>query len=265
MAGALTSPVCRTPEPTLGGEQFAAPERPCPCRSIQPIISAQTPKPRPANLAERIYQQLKQDIFEFRLLPGDRFSEGEVAERVQASRTPVRQALYRLEREGYLEVYFRSGWRVRAFDFAYFEELYDVRIVLECAALARLEPLDLKQQPLIEEIARTWRLEPSHRLRDAHEVSALDERFHCALVEAAGNGEMTRMHREITEKIRIIRRLDFTQTARIDATYDEHAQILDAVLACQTAKAQRLLTRHIELSKQEVRKITLHRLHIARP
>jgi hypothetical protein len=102
-------------------------------------------------------------------------------------------------------VYFRSGWRVRAFDFAYFEELYDVRIVLECAALARLEQLDLKQQPLIEEITRTWRLEPSHRLRDAHEVSALDERFHCALVEAAGNGEMTRMHREITEKIRIIR------------------------------------------------------------
>jgi DNA-binding GntR family transcriptional regulator len=188
-----------------------------------------------------------------------------VAERMQASRTPVRQALYRLEREGYLEVYFRSGWRVRAFDFAYFEELYDVRIVLECAALARLEQLDLKQQPLIEEIIRTWRLEPSHRLRDAQEVSALDERFHCALVEAAGNGEMTRMHREITEKIRIIRRLDFTQAARIDATYDEHAQILDAVLACQTDKAQRLLTRHIELSKQEVRKITLHRLHIARP
>ena len=90
---------------------------------------------RPENLAERIYGQLKDDIFEFRLLPGDRFSEGEVAERMAASRTPVRQALYRLEREGYLEVYFRSGWQVKPFDFAHFEELYDVRIVLELSLI----------------------------------------------------------------------------------------------------------------------------------
>ncbi len=68
-------------------------------------------KERPENLAERICLQLKDDIVEFRLLPGDRFSEGEIAERVTASRTPVRQALYRLQREGYLRVYFRSGWR----------------------------------------------------------------------------------------------------------------------------------------------------------
>ncbi|WP_432213832.1 GntR family transcriptional regulator [Pseudomonas graminis] len=228
-------------------------------------MPSQTPKQRPDNLAERIYQQLKEDIFEFRLLPGDRFSEGEVAERAQASRTPVRQALYRLEREGYLEVYFRSGWRVRAFDFHYFEELYDVRIVLECAALARLHVLDLEQHPVIAELKRTWFVTPCERLQDPQQVSALDERFHCALLEAAGNTEMARLHLEITEKIRIIRRLDFTQAARIEATYDEHGQILDAVLKRQTDQARQLLTRHIEVSKQEVRKITLHRLHIARP
>jgi DNA-binding GntR family transcriptional regulator len=85
------------------------------------------------------------------------------------------------------------------------------------------------------------------------------------LLEAAGNTEMARLHLEITEKIRIIRRLDFTQAARIEATYDEHAQILGAVLDRQTRHAQQLLTQHIEISKQEVRKITLHRLHVARP
>jgi DNA-binding GntR family transcriptional regulator len=229
------------------------------------IIPSQTPKQRPDNLAERIYQQLKEDIFAFRLLPGDRFSEGEVAERVQASRTPVRQALYRLEREGYLEVYYRSGWRVRAFDFNYFEELYDVRIVLECAALARLGELDLEQHPIIDGLKRTWLMAPVERLQDPQQVSALDERFHCALLDAAANKEMARLHTEITEKIRIIRRLDFTQAARIEATYDEHAQILHAVLKRQTEHAQQLLKRHIEISKQEVRNITLHRLHVARP
>jgi DNA-binding GntR family transcriptional regulator len=228
------------------------------------IATSQRTKDRPENMVERIYQQLKDDIFEFRLLPGDRFSENEVAERVQASRTPVRQALYRLEREGYLQVYFRSGWQVRAFDFNYFEELYDVRIVLESAAVARLEHMALEGHPVIDELKATWQVSEGERLQDAAQVSALDERFHCALVEAAGNAEMARMHLEITEKIRIIRRLDFTQAPRVDATYSEHGQILDAILQRRTEQAQQMLNTHITLSKQEVRKITLHRLHVAR-
>lgn len=228
------------------------------------IPTSQKPKERPDNMVERIYLQLKDDIFEFRLLPGDRFSESEVAERVQASRTPVRQALYRLEREGYLQVYFRSGWQVKAFDFQYFEELYDVRIVLESAAVARLGHMDIHSNPVIAELKNTWLVTEAERVQDGARVSALDERFHCALVEAAGNTEMARMHFEITEKIRIIRRLDFTQAPRIDATYAEHGQILDAILQRRTEQAQQLLKRHIDISKQEVRKITLHRLHTAR-
>jgi DNA-binding GntR family transcriptional regulator len=231
---------------------------------IMQIAASRKTKDRPENMVERIYQQLKDDIFEFRLLPGDRFSENEVAERVQASRTPVRQALYRLEREGYLQVYFRSGWQVRAFDFNYFEELYDVRIVLESAALARLEHMALEGHPVIDELKATWQVSEGERLQDAAQVSALDERFHCALVEAAGNAEMARMHLEITEKIRIIRRLDFTQAPRVDATYSEHGQILDAILQRRTEQARQMLNTHITLSKQEVRKITLHRLHVAR-
>jgi len=228
------------------------------------IAHSQKPKERPDNMAERIYQQLKEDIFEFRLLPGDRFSEGEVAERVQASRTPVRQALYRLERDGYLEVYFRSGWQVRAFDFNYFEELYDVRIVLESAALARLAQMEIDGNQTLDALRQTWLVPPAEQVQDTQQVSALDERFHCALVEAAGNVEMARMHAEITEKIRIIRRLDFTQKPRIQATYAEHAQILHAILQRRTEQAQQLLKSHIEISKKEVRKITLHMLHVAR-
>jgi DNA-binding GntR family transcriptional regulator len=228
------------------------------------ISAPRKPKERPDNLAERIYLQLKEDIFEFRLLPGDRFSEGEVAERVEASRTPVRQALYRLAREGYLEVYFRSGWQVRAFDFNYFEELYDVRIVLELAAVQRLCHMDVESNPVLNALSALWLVDESARLHDTKTVSAMDERFHCALVEATGNSEMARMHFEITEKIRIIRRLDFTQEPRIAATYEEHGRILGAILQRRIDKAQQLLKTHIEISKKEVRKITLHRLHVAR-
>ena len=63
------------------------------------------------NLAETVYRQLKSDIFEFRLMPGARFSENEVARRARVSRTPVREALFRLQREGYLDVHaMREPW-----------------------------------------------------------------------------------------------------------------------------------------------------------
>lgn len=220
--------------------------------------------PRPEKLAERIYARLKVDIFEFRLLPGDRFSEGEIAARMAASRTPVRQALYRLEREGFLTVRFRSGWQVRPFDFEYFEELYDVRTVLELAAVRRLCGMDDAALAGLEPLKRQWPAQAPPQSRDGGEVSELDERFHCELVEAAGNREMARMHREVTEKIRIIRRLDFIQPARIAATYEEHARILNAILQRRCEEAQQLLRAHIEISKTEVRKITLHMLHSAR-
>ncbi len=206
-------------------------------------------KARPEGLAERIYLQLKADIFEFRLLPGDRFSESDVAQRMAASRTPVRQALFRLEREGYVEVLFRSGWQVRPFDFAYFEELYDLRIVLEREAVRRLcalPPLACAEtlaalNTVLDRRAAAW--------SDGKAVSQHDEQFHQALVAAVGNGEMARIHRELTEKIRIIRRLDFTRQDRVDATYREHAPILQAILQQQTEEAQRILTEHIAVSE----------------
>ena len=62
--------------------------------------------------ADDVYTQLKRDIAEFRLVPGDRFTETEISVRLGVSRTPVRQALFRLQQEGFVEVLFRSGWRV---------------------------------------------------------------------------------------------------------------------------------------------------------
>ncbi|ADD75812.1 DNA-binding GntR family transcriptional regulator [Pantoea sp. PA1] len=220
-------------------------------------------KARPEALAERVYQTLKNDIFEFRLMPGDRFSESEIAERMAVSRTPVRQALFWLEREGYVDVWFRSGWQVKTFDFAYFEELYDLRTVLECEAVKRLCELPSAQcAARLRELYQFWC--EAARLDDGKKVSQHDEAFHMTLVAAAGNSEIARIHAELTEKIRIIRRLDFTREDRIAATYREHAQILQAIFLQQTGKAQQMLSEHIAASKAEVRKITIHMLQQAR-
>ena len=214
------------------------------------------------NLTERIYQQIKQDIFDFRLLPGDRFSENEIAERVAASRTPVREALSRLQREGFVNVSFRSGWQVKPFDFRQFEQLYDVRIVLEMAAVKRL--CEMEPSPDLDDLKRIWLVPKSERLEDGPSVCALDERFHEQLVEATGNHEMARIHHDLTERLRIVRRIDFTKGFRIEATYEEHAKILRKIMERRAEDVQMFLKTHIEASKSEVRRITLHMLYEAK-
>jgi len=212
-----------------------------------------------------VYEQLKRDIADFKLVPGDRFSENEVGERLAVSRTPVRQALTRLQQEGYVEVLFRSGWRVLPFDFAQFEALYDLRMILETTAAHRIcEDGRRVDRDLLQELIAFWLVPASGRSADMAEVSRRDEEFHCKLVAAAGNPEMARVHRDVTERIRIIRRLDFTKAARIDATYDEHAKILRALQRGRGDQAAMLLRAHIETSQAEVRKITLHQVHLAR-
>lgn len=215
-----------------------------------------------SNLAAAVYEGIKGDIFDFRLLPGDRFTETEVAGRAGVSRTPVREALYKLEREGYIQVFSRNGWSVKPFDFEAFESLYDVRVILELAAVQKL--CELEGRSALDELKSVWLVPLEKRVRDPHKVCELDERFHSILVAAAGNPELARIHHEITERIRIIRRLDFTRPERIDSTYEEHAQILRNVMRRRLEQAKLLVRTHIEASKASVRLITLHRLHTAR-
>ncbi len=231
----------------------------------RPVAKKTVAPPVHRSRAVEVYEQLKRDIAEFKLVPGDRFTENELSERLGVSRTPVRQALTRLQQEGYVEVLFRSGWRVLPFDFEQFEQLYDLRMVLETTAAHRLctdgQRVDGE---LLGKLNAIWLVPAAERSADTLQVSKWDEEFHCLLVAAAGNAEMARVHRDVTDRIRIIRRLDFTKQARIDATYEEHGKILKAIQRKRGDQAAMLLRAHIETSQAEVRKITLHQVHLAR-
>ena len=227
-----------------------------------PTIIARVSTPEPQTLADQAYAQIKQMIFEFALMPGDRFSESELALSVAVSRTPLRQALQRLEREGFLRVMPKIGWQVAPLDFDVFDELYDLRVLIECHSARQLATAE--QRPGLAALAETWLVPAAERLVDSAAVGLLDEQFHAQLVAAGGNREMARVHHEITERIRIIRRLDFTKPARVEATYDEHARILRAITRRRADDAASLLKAHVEQSKLEVRHITLETLHRAR-
>ena len=110
----------------------------------------------------------------------------------------------------------KIGWQVAPLDFDVFDELYDLRTLIECHAAQLLA--EAEARPALVALAEIWLLPEAERLADGAEVGRLDEQFHAQLVQGSGNREMARVHRSITERIRIIRRLDFTKPARVAAT-----------------------------------------------
>lgn len=213
------------------------------------------------NLSELVYQRIKNDIFDFKLMPGERFTESEIALTYEVSRTPTRQALYRLQQEGYVEVAFRSGWTVRPLNLKYYDELYEMRIMIEQFAIQKMSVLPCLEIEEIQNLLRIWKVDAVNYVQDLKTMAHIDEDFHCAIVRAAGNQEMANLHQEISEKIRIIRRLDFSKSNRIEATYIEHQQILNAILQQQTNTALSMISTHIQQSRDEVKKITLAMLN----
>lgn len=213
-------------------------------------------------LAQTVYERLKDDIFEFRMAPGRRYAEQELADRLGVSRTPLRFALHVLAREGSLQrVSGHACWQVPAFDLGYYEDLYDFRTQIELIAVRRLCAMD--PAPDLGALCAFWRVPKRQRNLDGQTVAREDERLHSTLVELAGNREMLRTHRDLTERIRIIRRLDFIEPDRIHAAYEEHARILGALLARRTGDVEMLIRAHIGASRAEIRRITLHRLSLA--
>lgn len=213
------------------------------------------------NLSELVFQKIKNDIFDFQLKPGQHFTESEIAETYAVSRTPIRQALYRLQQEGYVDVRFRRGWQICPLNFKRYEELYDLRILLESYAIEQLCQMPEEQlNHVLADLIQIWCIEPDSYLSDLQQLAMQDEDFHCQLVIAAANTEMTKIHREISEKIRIIRRLDFSKINRIEATYIEHQKILNLILSKNLKASTTALTSHIVQSRNEVKKITLEML-----
>jgi len=227
-------------------------------------------EPIKASLPEYVYARLREDIFEMRLLPGDQITETEVASYFKVSRTPVREALQRLQSDGLMQGYVRGGWEVVPMDFKRFADLYELRMLIEVHAVTRLcaaaagdgrHAVDMRQ---IDALKADWCIPSQQRLSDGRAVAALDECFHQTLVRATGNQEMASAFDRLTDRIRIVRRLDFVYGDCVGSTYDEHAAILAKIDARAGADAVRLISDHIAGSHAEVNQITLHRLHSAR-
>ncbi len=235
--------------------------KPCPASPNELSMSAITPAR--AGSAQEIYVQLKGLIMNFELYPGSRVTETELAARFGVSRTPVREALQRLQLEGYLTVRPKQGCFIREIDIEEIDEHYQVRIALEMCAV-ELACMHMPDRAL-KELARQW--DPAYQPSEDPDVQAmadLDESFHIALAEGSGNLVLADYLQRVNHSIHIIRRLDFTDDMRVDLTYIEHHAICQHLLKRDVVAAQQALTQHIRRSQQAAKTITLEQLSRAR-
>ena len=195
--------------------------------------------------AEEVHRELRAALLAGLFPYGQRLVEEQLAERFQTSRTPVREALRRLEGDGHVVRDRSGGLRPNAPRVSAMRELYAVRTVLEDLAVRSADAGELGA--LHEE----W-LELRGEHDDSPDFVYADEAFHEALAHASGNAATERYLRDINERIRVIRIHDFTTPDRIEATIEEHLEILDALRAARTDTAAALMRVHIERSADVV-------------
>lgn len=199
------------------------------------------------------YDALKQDITRFVLRPGERLVEDALSSRYGVSRTPIREALRRLEQEGLVVVGESGGRFVPQFDITAFEDLYRGRAAIE--RLAAMQACERASTEAIEQLRDSWDVlsEKGRKADGGYELS--DERFHVGVAALSGNAFVIDTLTRINDRIRIIRLVDFSSSERIEITRREHEAVLAAIAARDPERAGRLLFEHIEGSMANVREL----------
>ena len=181
---------------------------------------------RPKSLREQVYERLRAAILSGELAPGAPVIEAEIAAKLGASRTPVREALRRLETEGMLEPRGARGSVVRELKRDEVECIFEIREALETLAARRasrrMNDLDLTEFARIVE-----RMQKS--VDDPSEMERLDTRFHDRILALAEGQRLKRMLGDLRADILPWRYIALATVARRRATVEEHVAILEAL------------------------------------
>ena len=148
------------------------------------------PQPLTPSMVDAAYQQVRKRILDNVWPPGHRALETEVALALGMSRTPVREALLRLQSDGLVEIIPRHGMRVLPVSPADMREIYEILTALECMAvelIALRKPSDDELAPLIE---ATHAMEQALAGDELEQWAQADERFHAHLLDLAGNRQL---------------------------------------------------------------------------
>ena len=195
-------------------------------------------------LADRAYEHVRSEILDGRLPVGSVVAEGAVAEELGISKTPVRQALQTLRREGLLELGPRRQVIVRGFSGEHRREILDIRIALESLSVRRacetmtIEQIDHLRLLLI-------RQKRAVDARDEDGFIELDEEFHLHIAAAAGLPIVERFLSQLRGFVRVMRLGSRRSPGHLQQVLAEHEALADLIEARRPARAERALREHL--------------------
>ena len=200
-------------------------------------------------LRETVYEQLREDIISCKLAPGTEIREAELAARFDMSKSPVRDALMRLEREGLVITSPRQGYRVAPVSLSDVLDMFHLRAALERACMERIVLHASDEQLLALDAFRSF---------DAAAWPGgfvdFNRAFHRRVAELGAN---TRMRDQLLDLIDLMDRAIRMSVANISKgdpklLVNEHCAIIDAVQARAIKRAQRLAERHVVAAGKRV-------------
>ncbi|ARB27414.1 GntR family transcriptional regulator [Pseudomonas tolaasii] len=198
-----------------------------------------------AQLRELAYAQIKQRIISCEFRPGDAINEAQLTAALGIGRTPIHQALHRLEVEGMVTIMPRKGVMVTALSLNDVLDMIEVRVSNEqlCVKLAVERAKDADIQAMRDILEQTPALLANH---DVAGLMALDLQFHMSISAAAHNRVLAELLRNLHEKQARFWYLTLSENHHSERIYEEHLQILEAVEQRDGAAAIAAIHHHID-------------------
>jgi DNA-binding GntR family transcriptional regulator len=207
------------------------------------------------SLSQVAYDSLRSMILSGEVRPGERLGERELARRIQVSRTPLREALGRLERDGLAVNKPGMGYFAPAFDPKAIDEIYEFRELLEVHAVRAATRLisaegvrELKD--IIRQLAvfeRKKRPSPDELRREVQ----LGLRIHEVIARESGNSFIRETLLQIYDRLRLLTWIDVLWFDKWPLTRKEHRELVDAVTARDEKRAAKIAAGHVKRSWED--------------
>lgn len=195
-------------------------------------------------LPQVVQDRILQLILSNQLKMGEKLTEGDLAMRLGVSRGPIREAFRGLEEAGLLQSSKNRGVYVRVISAEEGMHLYDLRSCLEAYAGRELAPRITKAQ-IAELRSILVQMKRSYEKQDVDEFYPLNITFHDRIVEMVGNPKLLSMFRKMMNEIHLISRHGIEEEGGKLVSSHEHVEIVDALAAHNSRKAESLMRKHV--------------------
>jgi DNA-binding GntR family transcriptional regulator len=192
----------------------------------------------------KVYTLLKGWILAGRLAPGERIGETALATEIGVSRTPVRDALRRLEQDRLIVPVPGAAYEVYLPTMKDVDDLYTARALLEGGA-ARLAARRGSAEPVEQMTLIVEQMREAYGTRPAEVIADLDSQFHECLIAASENPVLVELHSHLGTRLRHLRSMSGDLTVRQQQVLEQHTAIVDAIRLGDDAAAEELARAHV--------------------